>query len=136
MSSFSNYTENAVLNMLFNQVPFTPTPLYMGLFKAETGLEDNALATAEEVVDASSYARVDVEAFGGYTTATTGSVANVNDLDFPVALADWGTITHTALLDAPTGGNVIAWGALANPRTIYAADSVKVRAGANVITLN
>lgn len=136
MSSFSNYTENGVLNHLFKAVNFPSPSLYMGLFQSDAGLESNEIASAAEVVDASSYARVNINDFGGFSTSVAGQTSNTQDLDFNVALTDWGTVTHTAILDAATGGNVIAWGPLTNPRTLYAGDALKVRAGACVISLS
>ena len=137
MAGFSDYTENKVLDLIFNAGSFVIPGLYLGLFKSDAGLETNQIASANEVNDsASSYVRIDINTLGGFNSASASAVSNAQDMEFPIAQADWGTITHTAVLDAKTGGNVLTWGPLLNPRTIYNGDSVKVPAGALVITLS
>lgn len=137
MAGFSDYTENKVLDFIFNAGSFTIPGLYLGLFKSDAGLETNQIGSADEVNDsASSYARININTLGGFNGASAGAVSNAQDMEFPIAQADWGTITHTAILDAVSGGNVLAWGPLLNPRTIYNGDSVKVPAGALVATLS
>lgn len=57
------------------------------------------------------------------------SITNVADIQFPEATGSWGTITHFAIYDAKTGGNLIAFGAL-NSSITPAANTVPiVRAG-------
>lgn len=57
------------------------------------------------------------------------SITNQADIQFPEATGSWGTITHFAIYDARTGGNVIAYGAL-NSSITPAANTVPiVRAG-------
>lgn len=137
MAGFSDYTENKVLDFIFNADSFVIPGLYLGLFKSDPGLETNQIASADEVKDsASSYVRIDINTLGGFNGASAGAVSNAQDMEFPIAQADWGTITHTAILDAKTGGNVLAWGPLLNPRTIYNGDCVKIPAGALVATLS
>lgn len=137
MASFSDTLENAVLNKIFSGVDFEYPEIYLGMFKSDAGLETDIIADAEEVLfEETGYARVNVTDGGGFTTSTAGQVSNINDIEFPVAQADWGTITHAALLDAPTGGTVLCWGPLLNPRSIYNGDSIKVPSGAMVAQLS
>lgn len=137
MSSFSDTLENAVLNKVFSNVDFSYPTLYLGLFKSDAGLETDALAIAEEVsFDDSGYSRVNITDTGGFTTATAGQILNQQDLNYPVAQSDWGTITHAAILSTEgADAKVLAWGAMLNPRTIYNGDSIKIPAGALVIQL-
>lgn len=140
--SLSDYAENKLLDSIFRGVSFSPANLYLALFTQGDGLEANNIAGSVEVkpTDASgaatSYARIKVNDQGGYVAAVNGVTSNAQNLEFPTATGDWNTITHTALMDAPTGGNVIIWGEITNPRDIYAGDAVRVRAGANIITLD
>lgn len=137
MAGFSNYIENMVLDGLFGEGALTIPGNYLALFKSDTGLEENDSGSWEEVTDTSgSYARIDIRTLGGFNSASDGNVSNAQEMEFPVAQADWGTITYTAVMDSATGGNVIAYGPLLNPRTIYNGDSIKVPAGALVITLS
>ena len=137
MSSFSDTLENAVLNKVFSNTDFSYPTLYIGLFKSDAGLETDELASAEEVsFDETGYTRVNITDNGGFTTATAGQILNQQDLNFPVAQADWGTITHAAIVSTDgSDAKIIAWGAMLNPRTIYNGDSIKIPAGALVIQL-
>ena len=137
MSGFSSFTENSVLNLLFRRTAFMPAGAYLALFTSSGGLENNIPGSQTEVAGA-GYARVNTANFGGFTLATVGSTTNVADNEFPIALGDWGTITHIAVVDnADVGtGNVLAWGALTNPRVVYEGDAIRVRAGALNITLD
>lgn len=139
MASFSNYTENGVLNLMFHGTPFNIPGLYLGLFTSDAGLEENNIQAATEVPGGlTGYLRIDLNQFGGVTTATDGEIQNVATMDFPKATQDWGEITHTALLDSPdaANGNVICWGPVLNSRTVYIGDSVRVPAGAFIVTLS
>lgn len=137
MAGFSDYLEDKLLNFVFKGDVFKIPGRYLALFTSDTGLEENNISLAAEVRDTQqSYARINITAQGGFNTASGGIIANSQDMDFPIAQADWGTITHTAVMDAATNGNVLAWGPLLNPRTIYNGDSVRVPSGALTITLS
>ena len=136
MSSFSVWTANGTLNHLFRGTAFNVPGRFLALFTSPSGLENNTIGTANEVaVGPTGYARPNIDANGGFAVAVNSSMSNVQEFDFPIATSDWGTITHTAIMDAATGGNVVAWGPLLNPRIIYTGDSIKVPAGAFTITL-
>lgn len=57
------------------------------------------------------------------------SFTNVADIVFPEATGSWGTITHFAIYDAKTGGNMIAFGTLASPISPQVNTVPIVRAG-------
>lgn len=48
------------------------------------------------------------------STPALGKTENTDIIYFPEATGAWGTITHLVLYDAPTGGNLLAFGALTN----------------------
>ncbi len=61
-------------------------------------------------------------------------VTNLGQLTYPIATGNWGRITHMAVRDAPSGGNLIAWGPLSGPLDVpsgtqlyFLAGTVKVR---------
>lgn len=54
---------------------------------------------------------------------------NNQDITFPEATGSWGTITYFAIFTAQTGGNMIAYGALATPIAPVADTIPVVRAG-------
>jgi hypothetical protein len=91
--------------------------------------------TAGTEVTGGSYARIaKTAASAGFNAASGGSATNSAEIDFGTATANWGTVTHFAIYDAATAGNMLAWGALGTPKTINNTDGGKFLAGA--MTLN
>lgn len=132
MSAFSVYTSNKVLDLLLNASAFSaPTP-YVGLFTSSAGLDTNVVGSQTEV-SGSSYARVNASAC--FHAASSGSISNDTVIDFPAATASWGVVTHFAILDAATGGNVLIWGALTNSKTIDSGDAIRFAIGALTASL-
>jgi hypothetical protein len=67
----------------------------------------------------------------------SGDTASNNAaLEFPTATASWGTITHVAVFDAVTTGNMIAYATLTSSKTIATGDVLRVPAGDLDITLD
>ena len=131
MSSFSDYTENLVLTWLFTTSSATrPTAWYVGLF---TGAPSDTGGGTE--VSGNGYARVATGTMSvSGTTPTTAT--NGSAIEFAAASGgNWGTITHAAIYDADTGGNLIAWGALSTSRTINDGDVFRIPAGSLDVTL-
>jgi hypothetical protein len=130
MSSFSNYTENLVLNYLFTTNSVTrPTAWFVGLF---TAAPSDAGGGTE--VSGSGYVR---KATGTITVSGTGTTAtNSAAIEFAAASGgNWGTVTHAAIFDASTGGNMLAWAQLTTARTINDGDVFRVPASSLTVTL-
>jgi len=131
MSSFSDYTENLVLTWLFTTSSATrPTAWYVGLF---TGAPSDTGGGTE--VSGNGYARVATGTMSvSGTTPTTAT--NGSAIEFAAASGgNWGTISHAAIFDASSGGNLIAWGALTTSRTINDGDVFRIPAGSLDVTL-
>lgn len=130
MSSFTDYTENLVLNWLLTTNSATrPTAWYVGLFTAAPS--DTGGGTE---VSGSGYARMATGTITVSGTATTAT--NAAAIEFAAASGgNWGTITHAAIFDASTGGNMIAWSALTTNRTINDGDVFRIPAGSLTVTL-
>ena len=137
MASFSDYSENKVLNYLLRGNAFAVPKLYLALFTSSNGLEANTPLTQTEVATSGTgYARVAIPSYTAFSDAASGSSSNTVTVEFPVAQADWGTITHGALMDAATGGNVIWWSALSAPRVVYSGDTIRFAPATTVVTLD
>jgi hypothetical protein len=126
MAGLSTYMENAIIDHLFRNQAFSPpTTLYFALF---TAAPTDAGAGTE--VSGGSYARVAKTAStNGFTAASGGTATNSEDIDFGTASADWGTVTHFAVFDALTSGNLLGWGVLGTAKTINSGDGGKFLAG-------
>lgn len=128
--SFSDYLENKLLDHVFGGTPYTaPAAVYVAL--STTAPADDGTGVTEPA--GGGYAR-QAATFG---TASAGSISNSATVTFPESTAAWGTITHFALYDAATLGNMLAHGALTTSRTVDAAGiTLSFAAGALTVTLD
>jgi len=130
MAAASNYLENKLLDHALGTASFTmPATVYLGLFTSGGGLEAGTL-TAE--ISGGSYTRKVID----FAASSGGSAANSATIDFTTATATWGTITHIAVLDASTGGNVLYHGAVSTSKLIESGDTFQVSTGNMTIALD
>jgi hypothetical protein len=120
--SLTNHLEQALLEHLLGVATFAAPTIHVGIGTAGSGEGGTGLSEP----GGGGYARV---AHGDWSAATGRSAANDASIDFPVADADWGTITHFALFDAASAGNMLAYGPLDVPRAIFAGDQATLPAG-------
>jgi len=127
--SFSNYLETELLDHVFTNSAYTaPSTLYLALFTSNPA--DDASGT-EVSTSGTAYARQTVTFSVSGNTATTSAA-----VEFPTATASFGTVTHVAVYDASTAGNLIAYAALTSSKTIDTGDVFRVPAGDLDITLD
>jgi len=136
MSEFSDYYENKIIDHLLRNQAFTPpTTVYVALFTAITGLEANN-PTAE--VSGGSYARQPVT----LTAASGGTSSNSGNITFPQATANWGVVSHVALVDHlsntswGTNVNVLMWSALDASKQIDSGDTFQINDGDLDVTVD
>lgn len=131
MAALSDYLENKLIDWLLRGQAFTPpATVYVALLTAAPS--DSGGGTE---VSGGSYARVAVASSlanwagtqsAGSTAASSGTggqTSNNNAVTFPAPTANWGVVTHTALYDAASGGNLLAWGALGASKTVNNGDA-------------
>ncbi len=131
MGGFSDYWENKILDHIFGKGNYTPPTIYVGLSTSDP--TDDGSGLAEPSGDA--YARVQTSA-SDWNAASNGSLDNVSDITFAQATGNWGTITHFALFDAATAGNMLAHGALSQSKAIGESDTARFEAGDLDISLD
>ena len=127
--SFSNYLETKVLDHVFGATAYTaPATLYLALHTADPAEDGSG---TEVSTSGTAYARTEV-AFttSGNTTSNTAAV------EYSTATANFGTVSHVAVWDASTGGNMLAYAALTSSKTIETGDVFRVPAGDLDITLD
>ncbi len=137
MAGKSDYAETAVLNYYFRTatMPTKPTSVYIALHTA-----DPEAAGAEVATTGSGYARVQIAVADAQWSAPSDDgagrmrITNVNPITFPNPSANWGTITHVAIYDAATGGNMLYNDILGASRTVNAGD-VAPSFAAGVLTI-
>jgi hypothetical protein len=127
MAAMSNYLENALINATLRNTAFTsPSTVYVGLFTS-----DPTDAGSGNEVSGGSYARKSM-AFG---SPSNGASTNSSAVEFDQATGNWGTITHFALFDALTTGNMLYHGALTTSKTIETGDVFKFASASVSVTL-
>lgn len=130
MAAMTDYLENKILDWLLRGQTFTPpATIYVGLLTAAPS--DSAAGTE---VSGGGYARVAVSGNAtnwnssdgdndAASTGTDGTTENDVAITFPSPTANWGVVTHFALYDAASAGNMLIHTALAVPKTINNGDA-------------
>lgn len=127
MAALSNTYETDVLEWLFTGTAVTrPTAWYIGLFTTDP----TDAGTGTEVSGGSYVREAATFSVTGDTATTTAAI------EWPVATASWGTITHIGVYDALSGGNLIAHAALTASKTINTDDVFRIPAGDLDITID
>lgn len=109
----TTYQVHAILNAL-------DSGKYLALF---TAAPSDAGGGTE--LSGSGYARQALSVAAASSRATS----NDADITFGPASGSWGTVTHVAIFDASTSGNMLWWSALAVSKTVTAGESFLVATG-------
>jgi hypothetical protein len=137
--SFSNTTENDILQLLFNKVALSwdaNNTVYVALHTADPG-EAGVQTTSECAYG--SYDRVAVTRNGsGGWTVTGNAITNAALIQFPQCTSSTETVTHVSigLTDLPTGGQIIAKGALSASLSVSSGIQPQFSAGELDLTLD
>jgi hypothetical protein len=127
MAAFSNYLENALINGTLRATTYTaPATVYVGLFTS-----DPTDAGSGTEVSGNSYARQSAT----FAAPSNGAASTNADIQFPQATGNWGTVTHFAIFDALTTGNMMYHGALTASKNIETGDVFKIATGSLTVTL-
>ena len=127
MSAMSNYLEGALIDHLFRATAYShssPGSWYIALLTAafaEAGAGGTEVSTS-----ATGYAIVAVVRGTSTWTKTLSTnvytVENTSTITFGTPSANWGSVTHTAIYDALTSGNLVLQAQLQFAKTINNAD--------------
>lgn len=119
----SDYLENALLDHVFNGVAYTSPALWLALFTT-----DPTDANSGTEVTGGSYARQTIS-FGAASSGQVQNDAQVSFADMPAT-----TVTHAAIFDASTAGNMLVHGALSASRTTNSGDTFLFPVGNYTVT--
>lgn len=130
MSAMTDYLENKLVDHVFRGRSFTaPASIYIALFTAAPGETGGGTE-----VSGTGYARIQQgpsdaawESTQGTTTAvassgTGGATQNGGAVTFGTPGANWGSISHMAIMDAVSAGNMLMYSALAQAKTVNNGD--------------
>ena len=130
-NAMSDYLENALLNHLFNNTQHTsPANVYLSLHTAVGADEATASWSTTELNSgtATNYARATAGP-GVWGAAASGQITLTSDVTFPTAGNNWGTITHVAIWDAASAGNLLFYGEISASRVINSGDAARFATG-------
>lgn len=120
MASMTDYLENKILDHILATAAFTmPTVSYLALF---TAAPSDAGGGTE--LSGDGYARQDVT----WGAASGGVAANTSTHTFTASGGDWGTITHWAIFDASSSGNMLLHGELDASKAVTDGQSLIINA--------
>jgi hypothetical protein len=119
-TGFSRYLQRELLDHVLKTGAYTqPANIYVALFNA-----------GPTECTGTGYARELCNVWDPASDADPSVASNTGVIDFGNGAADWGTLTHFALYDAITGGNLLSEiTALVAQKTINAGDPVSFPAG-------
>jgi hypothetical protein len=129
--SFSDFLELKILEHITGKTAYSMPTVYVGLSTADP--LDTGAGLAEP--SGGSYVRKST-AGADWSTAAAGSINNANDVTFVESTASWGTITHFAIFDAVSGGNMLGHGELTSPQLVGDGKVAKFLATTLTITLD
>ena len=120
MAEISNFLENELIDHILRNAAYTsPTTVYVALYTSDPTDADSGTE-----VSGGSYARQSV----AFSAPSNGATSNSSDITFPTATANWGTITHVALRDAVTTGNMLFHSPLTASKIVNDGDTFKINA--------
>ena len=131
MGAFSNYSEERyVEHFLRNNAVASPAAVYLALFTTDpgedgSGTESTYVAYARQV---STWTALD----GNGQTMNVGALTFAANGNASAAV----TISHAALYDAATGGNMLLHGPLASAKTLAVGDVLSFAVNALTLTLD
>lgn len=133
MGSFSDYLELKILDHVFGASSYSaPATMYFALSTADPGETGSTIAEPS----GNNYARASfTNNKTNWGDAAAGAITNDVAVTFNTASGSWGTITHFAVFDASTSGNMLIYGTLTTSKSITTGDTPKFNIGDVDITL-
>ncbi len=128
MTAKSDFLENTIIDMVLRSIAYSePASVFISLYTTSPAEDDSGTE-----VSGGNYARLEVGAATGrdFVASSGGATSNNEEWLFNVASGNWGDITHVAVHDALTVGNLLYHGALTATKTINTNDQLKFAAGA------
>ena len=101
--------------------PPLPGELYLGMSSTQPNLNGTGVT---EPSPSAGFAKVELTTL---SAPINGTVSNEGAITFPESTAPWGTMRYFTVYDAPTGGNLLMFDQLSEPRSVETSTIVLVR---------
>jgi len=121
MGSISDYLENELLDHICNAAYTPASTVYLALSTADPTDSGGGLAEPS----GNGYARKAIS----FDAASSRLINQTSTVTFDEATGSWGTITHYAIMDALSSGNMLAHGQLSASKQVVSGNTPSVAAG-------
>ena len=119
--AFSNYLSNEILDHVFSGNAFTaPSNYYVALYTVAPSASGGG---TEVSASGTGYVRRTAT----FTTSATQST-NQSAVEFPTATAAYGNVVAASVMDATSGGNLLAFANLTSAKNIAIGDVLRIPA--------
>lgn len=115
----TDYLEKGFLNVLRGISFNAPPTLYVGLYL--TNPTESGISGSE--INYPTYKRQIIEFSSAAEKDKVIQVANLNQVNFPQAMIDAGTVSYIGISDSPTAGNMLAYGKLSEDLDVSAGEA-------------
>ena len=124
---FSNYLANKLISATVRGVSYsTPPTVYLALYRTDPTKDDDG-----DEVDQASYTRKEV----GFAVPVDGVSSNEAKIEWGTATSNWGNVSYIGIRDASSGGNLLYFTALDNPKDILSGDQFIINVNQLKLTL-
>jgi len=133
--SFNDYLEEAILKHVFGLLAFeAPASLFVGVCTG--GVTEAGVITGEP--SGNGYARAEVSNDNIGWHLVSGQIKNLENIVFPEAEGDWGTIAYAFIADnaTPGQGHVLAYVTLDIEKPVTTGDTLSIAADTLAISLD
>lgn len=130
----SHYLAGKLLEHQLGKTSYTMPTVYVGLSSTTPALGGTNVTEPS----GGSYARVTTSG-ATWGTAASSSITNAAAITFTQASADWLTgsnLTYGVLYDAPSGGNLLAYGVLSVAKNILNGDTASIAIGQLTVSMS
>lgn len=129
----TTYFLNQVMGNIFGSKkdPAIPENYYIGLSATPPAVDGTGVSEPDRT--GTGYARVLIDSF---SEPVNGVIQNTAPITFPESLAQWGTMTHYAIYDAPEDGNLLVFDVLSLSRIVETNTVVAIKPQSLTITLS
>lgn len=133
MAALSDSAEKLALDFLMTSGTATrPTAWYVALYTSAPN-DASTGSTGGTEVSGNGYSRQSLTMAAA--SSPGGTTTSTNAQSFTASGGDFGTVSHMAIIDASSGGNMIWHGALTTSRTVSDGDTLTFSTGNIDLTL-
>lgn len=130
MGALSDFVENKIIDWFLRGQAYTPpATVYVALLTAapsDTGggteVSGGSYARVAVASSLANWAGTQAAASTTASSGTGGTTSNNTAITFPAPTANWGSVTHMAVYDASSAGNLLWYSALTTAKTVNNGD--------------